>query len=80
MSPPPEVLTPSTCEHDLIWKQGVRNMTKLRLEYQVGLMKRRDIDTQGKCHVIMEAKIGVMCLYTKEHEVLLATSTAKTKK
>lgn len=46
------------------------------------LIRRRDINTQtytGKCHVTIEAKIGVMCIQAREQRGLLATPVAKRK-
>lgn len=36
--------------------------------------KKKDTDTQGECHVLMEAKIRVICLWAKECQGLLANT------
>ena len=88
-SPPKHVhvLTPRTCECDLIWKWGLCRYNHVNsrayglggalIQYLVSLLEVGSFNTedkQGECHVTTEAETWVIRLQAKEHQGLPATT------
>lgn len=83
-----EILTPSICQHDLIWKLGFckYDQVKMRLCWvKAGLNRENDgcpskmreikIRIYGEGCVKIEAEIGVIYLQVSEHQALAASTS-----
>lgn len=76
---------PGTCEHDLIWKQGLRRCDEVNMRSHwnravpapsvlIGRRKFEQGHTRGIKHGKPEAEIGVILSWTKGHQRLPTTT------